>query len=350
MIGHNGAPFDFFDFFDIVTSSSATTAEKLIALIHARQIARRNGASYLSRNRVLSDASLSDRTYQRALPTVRLFLDCDQNRGRATVWKPRSDITEEGLEAAIQDLREQAKAHDKSISQNGVYPKTTRQNGVSSTSQNGVTPYAKLAGHKDQFKEKEKETPIAPKSEHQSSSVWMGEDGVPQVVNGKRQALEKILAGKADIDTALKAVAEKVDAQGDLWASVAAEVATYAAGLKRKRNSPPEEYHRDFEEFWKLYPRREGKGAAYKVWQRLNATQKERARVALNAQLHTLSAKARDPRGNFCPHPATWINQGRFDDGLPDETGSPAKQKPADMPDFVWRKIQEDEARAAAAR
>jgi hypothetical protein len=80
---------------------------------------------------------------------------------------------------------------------------------------------------------------------------------------------------------------------------------------KRAKNAVPDEYPYDFEEFWKVYPRREGKGAAFKHWHRLTITQKRRAYVALKAQLAVLKCK-----GEFCPHPATWIHQGRFDDDV----------------------------------
>lgn len=83
---------------------------------------------------------------------------------------------------------------------------------------------------------------------------------------------------------------------------------------KRRRDAIPEEYPSDFEEFWKLYPRREGKGVAFKRWQKLTLTQKRRAWLALKRQLDFLTAKANNPGENLCPHPATWINQGRFDD------------------------------------
>jgi hypothetical protein len=82
----------------------------------------------------------------------------------------------------------------------------------------------------------------------------------------------------------------------------------------RKKASIPEEYTSDFEEFWKLYPRRQGKAAAFRSWQKLSLPQKRRAYVALKRQLADLAARAKDPRGNYCPHPATWINEGRFDD------------------------------------
>lgn len=93
---------------------------------------------------------------------------------------------------------------------------------------------------------------------------------------------------------------------------------------KRGRCQVPDQYSHDFEEFWKVYPRREGKGAAFRSWQRLNLDQKRRAYVALKKQLPSLTAKLNDPRDNYCPFPATWLNQGRFDDEPtnPDRTGS----------------------------
>ncbi len=83
---------------------------------------------------------------------------------------------------------------------------------------------------------------------------------------------------------------------------------------KRSRSSVPDQYPHDFEEFWKVYPLRVAKGDACKAWQRLTLPQKRKAYLALKAQLAMLEAKRRDPRGDFCPHAATWINQGRFDD------------------------------------
>jgi uncharacterized protein YdaU (DUF1376 family) len=78
----------------------------------------------------------------------------------------------------------------------------------------------------------------------------------------------------------------------------------------------PENYSESFTHFWKLYPRREGKAIAAKSWDRLTLDQQRRAYLALKDQLKVLEMRAKDPRGNFCPLPATWINQGRFDDEL----------------------------------
>lgn len=73
-------------------------------------------------------------------------------------------------------------------------------------------------------------------------------------------------------------------------------------------------YSRDFECFWNLYPHKKGKGEAFRRWKKLTLEQKRKAYLALKKQLSELKARMADRRGNFCPMPATWIGQCRFDD------------------------------------
>lgn len=133
--GHNCAAygqeldFDFFELFDLIVSSSATTAEKLIAIIHARHIGKKGEPAYPSRNRVETQSSTSTNTYQRALPVVRVFFDVERRRGRATKYGPNPTITASEIENAIAGLRPKSTPH-KSIPQNGVNPKSTHQNGA----------------------------------------------------------------------------------------------------------------------------------------------------------------------------------------------------------------------------
>lgn len=64
----------------------------------------------------------------------------------------------------------------------------------------------------------------------------------------------------------------------------------------------------EFEEFWQRYPRRVGKLAAQKAYQK---ARKHASAEAILAGL--MSAQfAEEPR--FQPHPATWLNQGRWMD------------------------------------
>lgn len=344
------APFDFFSFFDLIATTTASTSEKMIALVHARQIARKNGESYLQRSTAQAQASVSDNTYQRALPVVRLFLENASSQKRATTWRPRADITLESIEEAILDLRCAPKLPPVATPQNGVKTPAIPHFGVQATPQNGVPLCPKMAEHKEQSKEEEKkDTPKAPNSE----SVWLNSAGVPQVVNGKRVTLEKALAGKIDVDVFCEVAAPKVRGQADIWGTLIAEAVAFPAPVpaKRQRRVIPEAYSEDFEHFWKLYPRAVGKAEAFKSWQRLSLAQKRKAYSALKAQLPDLSARANDLRGNFCPHPSTWINGGRFDDEA-QANGSAigSRPKPEGVPDHVWKKIQEDEARAAAPK
>ncbi|MEE6280178.1 helix-turn-helix domain-containing protein [Georgenia sp. MJ170] len=70
-----------------------------------------------------------------------------------------------------------------------------------------------------------------------------------------------------------------------------------------------------FEEFWQCYPRRVGKKAARKAWDKAHAD---------GADLHAVIAGAvrlstdHNREDAFTPHPSTWLNQGRWeDDPLP---------------------------------
>lgn len=71
----------------------------------------------------------------------------------------------------------------------------------------------------------------------------------------------------------------------------------------------------EFEQFWTAYPRKIGKKAALHAWQK--ATDKPGVDVIMQA---IESAKKTDQwtkdNGQFIPHPATWLNQGRWADSV----------------------------------
>jgi hypothetical protein len=66
-----------------------------------------------------------------------------------------------------------------------------------------------------------------------------------------------------------------------------------------------------FDEFWTLYPRKVGKGAARKAFTKaVSKVGTARVRAALVAQLPDLGGREQ----KFIPHPATWLNQERWGD------------------------------------
>lgn len=69
-----------------------------------------------------------------------------------------------------------------------------------------------------------------------------------------------------------------------------------------------------FEQFWNAYPKKVGKKAAMKAWHLA------KDKPSLPDLLAALSRASQSPQwtkdhGQFIPHPATWLNQGRWSDG-----------------------------------
>ena len=72
----------------------------------------------------------------------------------------------------------------------------------------------------------------------------------------------------------------------------------------------------EFEEFWDHYPRRVGKLAAQRAYQRA------RKQASADAILAGVIRATFSREMRFVPHPATWLNQGRWMDE--DATPTPA--------------------------
>jgi uncharacterized protein YdaU (DUF1376 family) len=73
-------------------------------------------------------------------------------------------------------------------------------------------------------------------------------------------------------------------------------------------------YPADFDNFWRAYPNKTGKGAALKAWQRERPSTDVLARMfkALSWQVNQ-PAWRRDG-GQYVPHPATWLNRRGWED------------------------------------
>ena len=69
-----------------------------------------------------------------------------------------------------------------------------------------------------------------------------------------------------------------------------------------------------FAEFWKTYPKKVGKDAAEKAWNR-KAKSPETVKAILEAvRIQIESEDWRKEGGQFVPNPATWLNAGRWKD------------------------------------
>lgn len=81
--------------------------------------------------------------------------------------------------------------------------------------------------------------------------------------------------------------------------------------LPQKRNAVTPAYPPEFEELWQCFGRKVGKDAAVKAWLKV------RGRVEHETLKQAIEAQARidaDKERRFIAHPATWLNEGRWQD------------------------------------
>ena len=94
--------------------------------------------------------------------------------------------------------------------------------------------------------------------------------------------------------------------------------------------NPPEPkqdaQERRFSEFWQQYPKKVGKKAALTSWKRVKPDAELFERIMQAVALAKASDQWRREGGRFIPNPATWLNQGRWDDELPE--AGPTYQRP----------------------
>lgn len=73
-------------------------------------------------------------------------------------------------------------------------------------------------------------------------------------------------------------------------------------------------YSQEFVSFWSSYPKKIGKDAAWRAWQSRNGTMPGLPIILEAVQRQAATEQWRRDGGQYIPHPATWINQGRWDD------------------------------------
>lgn len=76
-------------------------------------------------------------------------------------------------------------------------------------------------------------------------------------------------------------------------------------------------YDSSFNAFWIIYPKKVGKGAAHKSWKKLKPSKELQQKILTAVEQQKKSIQWQKDDGQFVPNPATWLNQCRWDDTLP---------------------------------
>lgn len=93
---------------------------------------------------------------------------------------------------------------------------------------------------------------------------------------------------------------------------------------KERENAPAREETQGFELFWSDYPRKEGKKAARKAWDKIRPGQDQLGQILNALRIQKRSDQWTRDGGQYIPHPATWLNGERWKD----ETVVPARASP----------------------
>ena len=102
------------------------------------------------------------------------------------------------------------------------------------------------------------------------------------------------------------------------------------------------EYSDDFLEFWKEYPKKVGKGDAFKKWKKAKLTNTDKTDIMNALNWQKKSDRWRDSNGRFIPNPSTYISQRRWEDepdlNFNSDITDPSRYTDGDtLPDFILR-------------
>ena len=95
----------------------------------------------------------------------------------------------------------------------------------------------------------------------------------------------------------------------------------FAAGeITPNGDTPPSPVTDMFEEFWKAYPKKVGKGYAFDCFKKIRVS-----RALLDTMLEAIAKQKKSSmwkrdKGQYIPNPSTWLNQKRWEDDLDGDT------------------------------
>ena len=104
-----------------------------------------------------------------------------------------------------------------------------------------------------------------------------------------------------------------------------------------------------FERFWEAYPKKVGKVAARKAWEKIYGGPMRSSAPAVDAVVEALERQTRSEQwtkegGRYIPNPATWLNQGRWEDELEPARGNGYQthdqEMSAEMQDWLRRSME----------
>lgn len=144
-------------------------------------------------------------------------------------------------------------------------------------------------------------------AEHQTTTA----DIEAKRENGRKGGLAKSKQSLSETEALAKQVLD-VSSSKPL-AKTETETETETRSDEKTSSKPPalKQSPSRFEQFWEWYPRKVGKAAARKAWDKAR-TKTDQQNILDGIERYRLDPNL--PAKEFIPHPATWLNEGRWDD------------------------------------
>lgn len=93
-------------------------------------------------------------------------------------------------------------------------------------------------------------------------------------------------------------------------------------------------YDERFASFWEAYPKKIGKGAAEKAWEKIGDLAAVYEKILWAVGVQKLSDQWKKDNGQFIPNPATWLHQRRWEDEI---------EQPRSPNDKIYEEIKRKE-------
>jgi hypothetical protein len=95
-----------------------------------------------------------------------------------------------------------------------------------------------------------------------------------------------------------------------------------------------------FNRFWQAYPRKVAKPIAAKAWDKAGLTEFDLPAILAAVERGKASPQWQKDRGEFIPHPSTWLNQRRWEDSAPLINGHHDMAVDPDLADLLQREAR----------
>jgi len=96
-----------------------------------------------------------------------------------------------------------------------------------------------------------------------------------------------------------------------------------------------------FSEFWEVYPRKTGKGAAEKAFEKINPSKDLLDTMIRAVRAACMSRQWQKDNGDYIPNPATWLNQKRWEDEIKSDSAYSEKAAIADRAIAMAESLEE---------